>query len=75
MLVEGYKREPHPKLEVFRAAIGKPLLQPEDPAIVAIAADRPFPEAKVPVVGLDDIDAIVDIVLRYAAPMTIVEVP
>src|SRR5215831_17933168 len=35
VLVEGYKRESHPKLEVYRAALGKPLLHPDDPAIVA----------------------------------------
>ena len=46
MLVEGYKRERHPKLEVYRAAVGKPLLHPDDPAIVAIAADEPLPAAK-----------------------------
>jgi molybdopterin-guanine dinucleotide biosynthesis protein B len=73
VLVEGYKSEPHPKLEVFRAAVGKPLLHPDDPAIVAIAADGPLPQAKVPVVRLDAVDAIVDILLRHAAPMSIVE--
>src|SRR3954471_14248627 len=40
VIVEGYKREPHPKLEVHRAAAQKPLLQPEDPHIVAIASDQ-----------------------------------
>src|SRR6266540_5522240 len=39
VLVEGYKREPHPKLEVHRAAVGMPLLALADPAIVAIASD------------------------------------
>jgi molybdopterin-guanine dinucleotide biosynthesis protein B len=68
VLVEGYKRERHPKLEVYRAAVGKPLLQPDDPAIVAIASDRPLPAARVPVVDLDDVDAIVDILLRHAVP-------
>ena len=38
VLVEGFKREAHPKLEVYRAAVGKPLLHPEDPHIVAIAS-------------------------------------
>src|SRR5438876_3913971 len=37
VVVEGYKAERHPKLEVYRASNGKPLLHPEDPAIVAIA--------------------------------------
>jgi molybdopterin-guanine dinucleotide biosynthesis adapter protein len=69
VLIEGYKRERHPKLEVHRAAVGKPLLHPEDPAIVAIASDAPLPAAGVPVVDLDDVDGIVDILLRHAAPL------
>lgn len=69
VLVEGYKRGRHPKLEVHRTAIGKPLLHPEDPAIVAIASDAPLPAARVPVVDLDDVDGIVDILLRHAEPL------
>jgi molybdopterin-guanine dinucleotide biosynthesis protein B len=69
VIVEGYKREPHPKLEVYRAAVRKPLLQPDDPQIVAIASDQPLPQAKVPVVALDDAETIVDILLRHAAPL------
>ncbi len=42
VLVEGFKREPIPKLEIHRAANGKPLLFPEDPHIVAIASDAPL---------------------------------
>ncbi len=67
VIVEGYKAEPHPKLEVHRAAVGAPLLAPDDPAIVAIASDVPLPAAKVPVVDLDDIDHIVEILIRHAA--------
>ncbi len=70
VIVEGYKREPHPKLEVHRVAVGKPLLQPQDPNIVAIASDRPLAAATVPVVGLDDVEAIVEILLRHAAPLS-----
>jgi molybdopterin-guanine dinucleotide biosynthesis protein B len=69
VLVEGYKRERHPKLEVHRAAVGKPLLHPGDSAIVAIASDRPLPAARVPVVDLDDIDRIADILVRHGAPV------
>jgi molybdopterin-guanine dinucleotide biosynthesis adapter protein len=69
VIIEGYKGAPHPKLEVHRAAVGMPLLAPGDPAIVAIASDAPLPEAKVPVVDLDDIDRIVDILIRHAAPL------
>lgn len=68
VIIEGYKREPHPKLEIYRAEVGKPLLQPEDPHIVAIASDAPLPAA-VPVVPLDDIAAVAEIVLRHAAPL------
>jgi molybdopterin-guanine dinucleotide biosynthesis protein B len=69
VLIEGYKREPHPKLEVYRAAVCKPLLHPDDPAIVAIAADEPLPAARVPVVDLDDIERIADLLIRHAAPL------
>ena len=69
VVIEGFKREPHPKLEVFRAAVGMPPLHPDDPHIVAIASDQDLPQARVPVVRLDDIDGIVDIVLTHAAPL------
>lgn len=69
VLMEGYKGAPHPKLEVHRAAVGMPLLAPGDAAIVAIAADVPLPAAPVPVVDLDDIDGIVDILISRAAPL------
>ena len=69
VVVEGFKRGSHPKLEVFRAAVGKPLLHPADPHIVAIASDQPLPAAGIPVVSLDDVDAIIDIVLARAVPV------
>jgi molybdopterin-guanine dinucleotide biosynthesis adapter protein len=69
VIVEGFKRERHPKLEVHRAAVGKPLLHPDDPHIVAVASDQALPHARVPVVMLDDTDSIVDIVLDRAAPL------
>jgi molybdopterin-guanine dinucleotide biosynthesis protein B len=69
VLVEGYKRDAFPKLEVHRAANGKPLIHPEDPHIVAIAADVPVPSAKVPVIDLNDIDGITDVLLTYAVPI------
>jgi len=69
VIVEGYKRDAHPKLEVHRAANGQPLLYPEDPHIVAIAADTAIASARVPVVSLDDIEAIADIAIKYAVPI------
>ena len=69
VLVEGFRRGAHPKLEVYRAANDKPLLAPEDPRIVAIAADAALPEAPVPVLALDDYEAIADALLQHAAPL------
>jgi molybdopterin-guanine dinucleotide biosynthesis protein B len=69
VIIEGYKREPHPKLEVFRASIGKPLIHPDDPHVVAIASDVALPHAKVPRVALDDTAAIIDILLARAGPL------
>jgi molybdopterin-guanine dinucleotide biosynthesis protein B len=68
VIIEGYKRDPHPKLEVFRAGVGKPLIHPDDPHVVAIASDVALPNAKVPRVDLDDTQAIIDILLDHAAP-------
>ncbi|HWL05843.1 MAG TPA: molybdopterin-guanine dinucleotide biosynthesis protein B [Xanthobacteraceae bacterium] len=73
VLVEGYKRNAHPKLEVYREAVGKPLIHPGDPAVVAVASDVALPQASVPVVALDDVDAIVEQLLRHAAPLQLVE--
>jgi molybdopterin-guanine dinucleotide biosynthesis protein B len=69
VLVEGFKREPFPKLEIYRAENGKPLLHPDDRWIVAIASDTPLPHAKVPVVDLNDIDGIADLLLAKAIPI------
>src|SRR5512144_3312390 len=69
VLVEGFKRDAFPKLEIHRAANGKPLIHPDDPHIVAIAADIALPQAKVPVIGLDDIERIADALLKHAVPL------
>ena len=65
LIIEGFKREPHPKLEVYRRANGKPLIHPEDPHIVAVASDTALPDVKLPVLPLDDIEAIADFVLQH----------
>ncbi|WP_442880777.1 molybdopterin-guanine dinucleotide biosynthesis protein B [Bosea sp. (in: a-proteobacteria)] len=69
VIVEGFKRDPHAKLEVYRAANGKPPLHPEDPSIVAVASDIAFPQAGRPVLGLDDVPAIADLLLARAQPL------
>lgn len=70
VFVEGFKHERVPKLEVFRDAVGKPPLHPEDSLIRAIAADRVFEGVAVPVVDLDDVAAVADIVWRTAEPLS-----
>ncbi|MEI6560423.1 MAG: molybdopterin-guanine dinucleotide biosynthesis protein B [Rhodospirillaceae bacterium] len=64
LLVEGFKRHPHPKLEVFRRANGKPLLAAGDPGIVAVASDGPVPETRLPVLDIDDIGGIAGFLLE-----------
>lgn len=73
VLVEGFKRDAFPKLEIHRAANGKPLIHPDDPHIVAIAADVALPGAQVPVLDLDDVDAIVEMLSRHAVPVAAVK--
>lgn len=64
VLVEGFKRHPHPKIEVHDPALGKPLLAPEDPHVVALACDAPPVGVTVPVFARDDIAGIADFILR-----------
>lgn len=65
VLIEGYKREPIPKIEARRLdAANRTPLAPEDPHIAAIAADHPVPDAALPVFDLDDTKAIADFVVR-----------
>jgi molybdopterin-guanine dinucleotide biosynthesis protein B len=69
VLVEGFKHGVHPKLEIYRASVGKPLLAPNDPRIVAIASDGAVAAAGVPTIALDDHEAICDALLRHAVPV------
>ena len=66
VIVEGFKRDAHPKIEVHRSLNGKPWLHPEDPFIAAIASDVAPPDARLPRAHLDDIGAIADLVLAHA---------
>ncbi len=64
LLVEGYKRYPMPKLEVWRKDNAKPLLHPEDEHIIAIAADSAL-ETRLPRFDLSDYDGIGDFILSF----------
>jgi molybdopterin-guanine dinucleotide biosynthesis adapter protein len=62
VLVEGFKRENIPKLEVYRASVGEPLLHPQDPSIVAVACDSKL-DTRLPQLDLDDAPAIAAFIL------------
>ena len=70
VIVEGFKYHAHPKLEVYRPSVGKPPLHPDDDCIVAIATDRPLPQAPLPlpVLMLDDIEGIANVLQAEAMP-------
>lgn len=63
VLIEGYKREDHPKIETHRAASGKTLIAPGDPTILAVASDVPL-DLDLPVLSLDDTRAVADFIAR-----------
>jgi molybdopterin-guanine dinucleotide biosynthesis protein B len=64
VLVEGFKREPIPKLEVYRADVEESLLHPHDENIIAIASDRRL-ETRLPQFDLNDHAAIAEFVLQH----------
>jgi molybdopterin-guanine dinucleotide biosynthesis protein B len=68
VIVEGFKSEPHRKIEVHRAANGKPLLFPDDAAIAGIATDVAV-ETALPVAHLDDIPALAAMMRTSAMPL------
>jgi len=67
VLVEGYKRDRHPKVEAWRAAAGHGLIASDDPTIRAVASDQPLPDLRVPRFDLDDTRAIADFILGEVA--------
>jgi molybdopterin-guanine dinucleotide biosynthesis adapter protein len=69
VLVEGYKTERHPKLEVFRESVGKSALHPTDSRIVAVASDTVLTGLAIPRVDLNDIPAVAEVVLARAEPL------
>lgn len=65
VIVEGFKRHGHPKIEVHRPALGKPPRAFEDPTLVAIASDAPLADAPAPLLDLNDAEAVADFVVDH----------
>ena len=63
VLIEGWKRDLHPKIEAWRAEAGNPLIAPQDPTILAVATDVPM-QIDRPVFDLNDTETIADFILR-----------
>jgi molybdopterin-guanine dinucleotide biosynthesis protein B len=63
VLVEGFKRDPIPKIEILRSMLGKPQLFPDDPHIIAVASDAPV-DTTLPQFRLDDPAGIAAFILR-----------
>ena len=66
VLIEGFKSALHSRIEVYRKAAGKPPFHPENPHIAGIVSDTTFPDAGLPVVHIDDIEGVVELVLAKA---------
>ena len=64
LFVEGFKFAPIPKLEVWRAETGEPLLHPKDPHIVAVASDAKV-DTRLPLLNLNDHAAIEGFIVKH----------
>ena len=65
LIVEGFKRESHDKLEIHRRETGQPLIYPGDPHIVAVLSDEALPACPLPVIDIDDVEAIADFIVAH----------
>lgn len=74
LLIEGFKHEHVPKIELHRAAIGRPLLFPHDPDIVALISDSPQ-ATPLPQFDFEDLPAIADFICARLASRPVVRQP
>ena len=65
LIVEGFKRHAHEKIEVHRPALGKAMLWPDDPRVMAVASDREIAGLPLPRLDLNDVPAIADFICRH----------
>jgi molybdopterin-guanine dinucleotide biosynthesis protein B len=68
VLVEGFKHEPFPKIELYRPDLGKPMIHATDPEVIAVASDAPFAPARaVARLDLNAPEAIAAFILQWLA--------
>lgn len=65
LLIEGFKRSPHEKLEIYRPALGKPMLAKSDPNVVAVASDGAIDGGDLPILDLNDVKAIAAFIVAH----------
>jgi len=65
VIVEGYKRDTHDKIEVRNLELAHPKLAGDDPTVIAIAANGAIPDAPVPVFDREDVSALASFVERH----------
>jgi molybdopterin-guanine dinucleotide biosynthesis protein B len=65
LIVEGFKREGHDKLEIHRRETGQPLIYPNDPHIVAVLSDEPLAGCPLPIIDIDDVEAVADFIVAH----------
>jgi molybdopterin-guanine dinucleotide biosynthesis adapter protein len=66
VLIEGFKWAHHSRIEVYRSEVGKPPFHPENFHVAGIVSDTPFPDAGRPVVDIDDVEGVVELILATA---------
>ena len=65
LLVEGFKSHPHPKIEVYRPSLKKPVRYPDDPFVVAVASDATLPGLPLPSLPLSDAVTVARFILGH----------
>jgi molybdopterin-guanine dinucleotide biosynthesis protein B len=71
VLVEGFKKSGHAKIEVWRPETGKPMLQAEDPNVIAVASDGPVPGLGVPLLDANRPQQIADFIMTWLGQPTV----
>ena len=65
VLIEGFKKYPHAKLEVYRPSVERPLIASSDTSVVAIATDEKVDGGGLPVIDLNNVAAVADFIIEY----------